>query len=90
MSVKWIALYHVRGISLEVSGIYLYARCKVGSLDQLYVKTGSIVRNMIVVEEMLCLKGERAQKMLQLFICDHFYHSHIDKEYLTTTLLVIC
>ena len=90
MSVTGIAFYHVTGISLEVYALHLYARCEVSSLDQLYVKTGSKVCNMIVVEEMLCLKGERAQKMLQLFICDHFYHSHIDKEYLTTTLLVIC
>ena len=37
---------------------------------------------------MLCLQGESAQKMLRLFICDHFYHSHILKEYLTSTWLV--
>ena len=33
---------------------------------------------------MLCLQGDSAQKMLRLFICDHFYHSHICNEYLTT------
>ena len=33
---------------------------------------------------MWCLQGESAQKMLLLFTPDHFYHSRILKEYLTT------
>ena len=37
---------------------------------------------------MWCLQGEIAQKMLLLFIRDHFDHSHILKEYVTTTCLV--
>ena len=59
MSVTGIAFYHVTGISLEVYALYLYARCEVGSLDQLYVKTGSKVCNMIVVEEIYVVPPRR-------------------------------